>query len=374
MKDNYKEIVNFDYATRCYVGEESYNILREYTNNPYFLDPEYTPEIYREARVNIARLIGSSPEEIALISDTSLSINVIAQSLPLSIRNKIILSNTEPPENLYPWLKLEEKGFQLKILKSNKELDLDEILKNVDDKVLLMSLTHINPLTGVRNPANIIARYLKEFDVMMLLDASYSLGILDTKPNKYKIEFLVSDGDKWLCSPPCSGIAYINRKILDRLRSPLPSKYGDINPLENNFRQFIPNKTAVKMEPSEPNPLSYLILSRSIEKILDVGIENIERKILTFGGWLIDELEKIGFKVITPYDREKRGGIISFYTGEKGNLLKGFLMEKGLKTSVIGNIMRISLHYMHVEEDIYLLIDMLKEGVEKLNLFSRRSF
>ena len=373
MKDNYTHIVNFDYASRCEIKRNIYDILEEYTSKPYSLDYEYTFEIYEETKKILSQLLKATPSEIALIPDTSLSINIIAQALPVSIKNEIILPNTEPPENVYPWFELENKGFHTRIIEAPSELNLDKLLKKLGENILLMPISHVDPVSGSKRHIEIINKYLKEFDIMMLVNASYSLGVLNIQPKKIGLEFLASNGDRWLCGLPGSGIAYINKEIVDKLKSPLPSIYGDEDPYNHIFRRYKAKKKASKFEATEPNPLSYLLLSRSLREILSIGIDKIESKILTLGGWLIDELEKMKLKVITPYDRGKRGGIISFYIGENGDVLRKFLMKKGLKVSIIRDIMRISLHYKHNEEDIYMLLEGLEEGIRRLNLFPSHS-
>ena len=373
MKDNYTHIVNFDYASRCEVKKNIDSILEEYMSKPYSLDFEYIFEIYEETKKILSQLLKVTSREIALIPDTSLSINIIAQSLPVSIKNEIILPDTEPPENVYPWFELENKGFHTKIVKATPELNLDILLKKLGENILLMPLSHIDPVSGSKRQIEIINKYLKEFNIMMMINASYSLGVLNIQPEKIGLEFLVSNGDKWLCGLPGSGFVYINKEIIDKLRSPLPSIYGDVDPYNYLFRRYRTKKEASKFEATEPNPLSYLLLSRSLREILSIGIDKIENKILTLGGWLIDELEKMKLKVITPYDRRKRGGIISFYVGKDGETLRKFLIKKGLKVSVIRDVMRISLHYKHEEEDIYMLLEGLEEGIRRLNLFSSHS-
>ncbi len=373
MKDNYTHIVNFDYASRCEIGKSVLNILREYVKKNQFLDTEYTYEIYEEAKRRISQLIGAAPEEIALLPDTSLSINIVAQSLPLGVKNEILLPTSEPPENIYPWFRLEDKGFHVDIFDTSPEIDLDTLLKKLHGNILIMPLTHVDINSGFKRKMKIINKYLKEFNIMMLMNASYSIGSLNIKPREVKAEILVSNGDKWLCGLPGSGFIYIKKEIISRFNPALSSIYGDIEPYNLIFRRYRPKDDASRMQVTEPNPLSYLILSTSIKEILELGIEKIENKILTLGGWLIDELEKMRMKVITPYERNRRGGIISIYTGEDGVKLKEFLLRRGIKVSFIKDTIRISLHYRHEEEDIYLLLEGLEEGMRRLGLFPSHS-
>ncbi|MER3514527.1 MAG: aminotransferase, partial [Chloroflexota bacterium] len=67
-----------------------------------------------EARATVARLIHAAPNEIAWVQNTSIGLNLIAQSLPLQPGDNVLVCNIEFPSNVYPWLNLGRRGVEVR--------------------------------------------------------------------------------------------------------------------------------------------------------------------------------------------------------------------------------------------------------------------
>src|SRR5438132_1565699 len=88
-----------------------------------------------EARAAAARLIGASPEEIALAPNTTTGINVAARALPLNRGDIVLISDREFPANVYPWLNLDDRGVTTELVPVTAEgwPDEDRVLERLRD-------------------------------------------------------------------------------------------------------------------------------------------------------------------------------------------------------------------------------------------------
>jgi selenocysteine lyase/cysteine desulfurase len=70
----------------------------------------------QEARASAANLIGSSPEEIALIGPTSLGLSLFANGIDWRPGDEVICYLDDYPANVYPWLNLRSRGVTVRLL------------------------------------------------------------------------------------------------------------------------------------------------------------------------------------------------------------------------------------------------------------------
>ena len=70
----------------------------------------------QEARASAANLIGSSPEEIALIGPTSLGLSLFANGIEWRPGDEVICYLDDYPANVYPWLNLRSRGVTIRLL------------------------------------------------------------------------------------------------------------------------------------------------------------------------------------------------------------------------------------------------------------------
>src|SRR5216683_958665 len=80
-------------------------------------------ETYDGLRGSAARLVNGTPEEIALVKNTSEGIAMIAMGLDWRPGDKIVAFQEEFPANQYPWRRLESKGVRIDWLSATDPLD-----------------------------------------------------------------------------------------------------------------------------------------------------------------------------------------------------------------------------------------------------------
>ena len=73
-----------------------------------------------EVRVSAARLIQSSPDEIALLGPTSLGLSLVANGISWNEGDEIITYLDDYPANVYPWKFLERKGVKVVYLQPSE--------------------------------------------------------------------------------------------------------------------------------------------------------------------------------------------------------------------------------------------------------------
>jgi len=133
--------------------------------------------------------------------------------------------------------------------------------------------------------------------------------------------------------------------------------------------------TAVRFETGTPSILSYVgaaaalkfimeigvenIEKRIMDLIMEIGVENIEKRIMDLTGHLIERLRQEGFKLQTLEQPEHRSGIVNVKTENPAEKVEN-LQRKNIAVSARMNGIRVSPHFYNTEEELEKLIAELK--------------
>ncbi|MEA3145069.1 MAG: cysteine desulfurase / selenocysteine lyase, partial [Verrucomicrobiota bacterium] len=100
----------------------------------------------QEARTSAASLIGSSPDEIALIGPTSLGLSLFANGIDWKPGDEVICYLDDYPANVYPWLNLRSRGVTVRLLRPAETgaLTPDLVAEALTPKTKLVALASCN--------------------------------------------------------------------------------------------------------------------------------------------------------------------------------------------------------------------------------------
>ena len=110
-------------------------------------------ETYEALRRAAARLIGSSPREIAIVKNTSEGVAMVATGMDWKSGDRIVAFKEEFPANYLPWKQLEESG--VRIIWLSVEDPLDKV-DSACQGARLLAISFVQYLSGFRANLNAI--------------------------------------------------------------------------------------------------------------------------------------------------------------------------------------------------------------------------
>jgi selenocysteine lyase/cysteine desulfurase len=392
LRDEFKifeKCTFLDWAATSPAPLKSVQKIKEFLDSKVYLSEEDLPlqpvKMDTEAgplRQEVAKLLNASEKEIAIAgTSTSQGIQIALESINPKRGENIITSDLEDTSVGTALQKWRKKGVEVKILKNrhgdfNLE-DFQSLINNKTKVVVLSSVTYVN---GYKFDIEELSKIAHESGAYLVLDSIQQLGAIKLNTKKAKIDFIAAGGFKWLTSPFGIGILYVNEELLDVLEPPFYGYRSVVEPLsgwEDFFRD--PNNTPIidyeyvkeakKFEyGGYPPNLGIVGLTASVSLINAFGIENIEKKILKLKKILIEELEKIGARVLSPDDEKNFSAITTFNINKTLNedyKLLDLLNSNGIKVSGrgcsgVGGI-RVAIHYPNEENDIIRFIEQIKK-------------
>lgn len=311
-----------------------------------------------------AELINANIDEIALVENTSVGMNVAANVLRSDGRSKIVTTDLEYPTVVYPFLR-KSLGYKVHYVKNlDGKIRLEDIERVVDDETLAVTISQVEYANGFRLDLRPISEIVHQHGAYLIIDAIQACGAVPVDVKRDNIDFLATSCYKWLLSPLGAAYLYVKRELVERFEPPMAGwasvKQEVFNTVDFYDIWKMPYAdTASRFEIGSPSVISFIGAREAIKLLLDIGIQNIEKKILKLTDYLIDSLGDSGFKFQTPLEPQYRSGIVNFRVA-KPKETADRLAEKGIIISPRDNGIRVSPHFYNTEEEL----DRLVEGVK----------
>ena len=274
----------FDHAAVAPLPRRSGEVLREWIDRQQHQGVVGWPE--NESRLEairdqVARLINADRDEIAFINSTTHGISLIAEGLPWRAGDNVVTAADEYPSNIYPWMNLESRGVELRMVPSRHgRIWPEDLSAAMDRRTRVLAISHVEFATGFRNNLDALVALCQGCGVALFVDAIQGLGPFRINVRRTPIDFLAADGHKWLLGPEGAGLLYVRRDWIDRLR-PIGvgwhSVVGSYNAPQVEFR-LKPN--AQRWEGGSFNMPGLLCFGASLELFFEWGLDAVSRRIL----------------------------------------------------------------------------------------------
>lgn len=251
-------------------------------------------------------------------------------------------------------------------------VDPDAIRGAITPKTRMVVITHASNVLGTVQPVAEIGRLAREHNVLFLVDAAQTAGVLPIDVQEMNIDLLAFPGHKSLLGPTGTGALYVKSGV--NIRAWREGGTGGDSSSETQPREY-----PYFLEGGTPNVLGVAGLAAGIKYVQEEGMEKIHARETGLTQLLRDRLEELGgHEVFGHRDMSRRVGTLSFRSdmlpaAELGGILDqafDIAIRPGLHCApyihrAIGTFpdgtIRVSPGAFNTEEDIITLANALKE-------------
>lgn len=355
---------------------------------------ENSEKLYIDSKKKVAKIIWAKNfKEIIYTYNSTYALNLLASSIWISKQlkkwDKVLVSIVEHNANIVPWLILKEQiWIELVFINidENYNLDLEDFKNKYDEKVKVISLTHVSNVTGQIFDLEKIGK-LKREETIFIVDASQSIPHFKVDVDKINCDYLFFTWHKVMAD---SGIWILwwKKEKLEKL-TPSFGWWGSVSSVSEEWFSYLP--IPEKFESGTPNITWAVWLLKALEYIENIWwyekIEEYENKLVKY---FLEKLENFNYlstegfsplKIIWSKKLKNRVWVFSLLLDWiHSNDIADLLSEKNIATrswkhcahSYFKNInishsFRVSLYIYNNFEDIDNFFEALEEIYKKYN-------
>ncbi|MCC7054037.1 MAG: aminotransferase class V-fold PLP-dependent enzyme [Gemmatimonadaceae bacterium] len=286
---------------------------------PHTLRGEHFFAVLQRSRELVATLIGATPGEIALTTNTSHGLNLAAFALPLSAGDEILTVDREFPANVFPWIKRAERvGASIVRLPCVDDVpDVPALLDAIATRpnVKIVAVSWVSFCSGARIDLEAVGQACKARGIYFVVDAIQGLGALPLDVSRTHIDILSCGAQKWLQSPWGSAFTYVRRALVTQLEPPVVGWMSTMGSDDLfNMLTYEPAwfDDARRFEViTLPFP-DFAGMNASLALFLELGPAAIAEHIASLGDRLVafcDAHPEI--RLVTPRARDRRAGVFA---------------------------------------------------------------
>jgi L-cysteine/cystine lyase len=190
-------------------------------------------------REQLAELVGTTADRLALTDSTTDGCNIVAAGLELGPGDEVVTTDSEHPGLLLP---LHASGATVRVAEVAARPTAhaaETILSCVTPRTKLLALSHVLWTTGQSMPVGDLKR---ESGLPVLVDGAQSVGAVPVDVGD--LDFYTVSCQKWLCGPEPLGALYVREP--DALAVRIPSAFAQRS-LERDGR-FVPAEGAPRFD------------------------------------------------------------------------------------------------------------------------------
>jgi len=284
-------------------------VLEEFTRRraaPHTLPDRELFAMLADTRRKIARLIGAAAEEIALTVNTGFGISMAARALPLEPGDIVLVSDKEFPANVYPWLRLKDRGVSMELVPTTAEGWPDEarLLERLrDPRVRVLAVSLVQFSSGYLVDLDRLSAATRETGAFLVVDAIQAVGHLPVDLSRTRVDVLACGAQKWLLSPWGSGFVYVHRDLIGSL-DPAITGWLSFEGTDDLSRLTRYDDTlradARRFELMTLPYQDFAGLNASLDLLLSLGIGAIRDHVLALHRPVLDWAERSGARIVSP--------------------------------------------------------------------------
>ncbi len=289
------------------VQEKLVDAYRFANENPCYNLFEKLEVTFPEIKVRLAAIGDCDPDELALNRCTTVGMCTAILGMPLKAGDEVLLSHWDYPSMINAWKQRAARdGVVLRFVEFGLMDDDDAVVaaytRAVTPRTRAMHMTHMIHWSGRVLPVEEICAFARPRDIRTVVDAAQSFAHVPMSIREMGCDYLATSFHKWLSGPIGTGMLYVRADRIEETWPLFPiweelpgaDKFG-----MSNLGTF--------------NSAAPYALADAIDFHNRIGLTRKQGRLQYLSHYWVDRAQKIpGFRIHTPMDHPKLGGLTAF--------------------------------------------------------------
>jgi kynureninase len=306
----------------------------------------------------IGRIVGAPPGSTVMHQNVAIAEAIVLSCFrPVSqSRNRIVYERENFPSVRY----LYQAQPDLEVVVCEDE---QEIVEQIDERTLLVPISHVLFKSGEIQDVAPIVRRAHEVGAYVVLDCYQSAGIVPLDVTDLRVDFAVGGSVKWLCGGPGNGWLYVRPDLAESLEPTAIGWQAHARPFA--FEEELTYTTgAARFLTGTPNVPAHYAGTAGYELVEEIGVARIRENSLRQTRLLMELADEAGFEVVSPREPERRGGTVTIRVPEfpavhaeleERRILCDFRPDAGI---------RLGPHYFNTDDELRFAVEQIGDVLE----------
>ncbi len=342
---------------------------------------DQTTEQQQRAYVAAAEMVNCKANQIAIVENATVAWCHAFYGIAETFKpgDRILTAMAEYGSNYISYLQIaKRKGIVIDAVPNDEsgQLSLDALENMIDDRVKLITITHVPTNGGLVNPAVGIGKIARAAGIPYLLDACQSVGQMPVDVEEIGCDMLTVTGRKYLRGPRGTGFLYMGPAMLDRFE-PLTLDNHSATWTATDAYEIKPD--ALRFENWENYIAGKIGLAAALDYALAWGVDNTHARLMGLATSFRAQLSARKGVVVRDIGAETCGIVTFTVDGIEPAQIKQEMASRAINVTHstrfssrldmedrdLDGVVRASVHYYNTEGEIDQFMIALDEIISK---------
>ncbi len=305
-----------------------------------------------QSRAAVASQLGVTPDEIAIVRNTSEANNVINNGVPIRAGDEVVVWDQNHPTNNVAW-DVRAARFGIKVTRvavpphpASAQALADPFLAALTDRTRVLAITHVSNVSGIRLPVAQLVEAAHARGIHVHVDGAQSWGALHVDLRSLGCDSYTASAHKWFMGPKEAGLLYVKESRIPEIWPNIvaPGWGDDADPDVKGARKF------ESLGQRDDACLAAVATAAAFHD--EIGPAEVAARVRDLATQLKDGLAAHGMSLVTPRDPDLSGGVcIAAVTGNRAEGLRRLYEEHGIAGAATGGL-RLCPHVYNTRDHV----------------------
>ncbi|MEM7803208.1 MAG: aminotransferase class V-fold PLP-dependent enzyme, partial [Chloroflexota bacterium] len=173
---------------------------------------------YRAGRFLAAQLVEGSADRVSYIQNSADGLSIVINGIDWQEGDNLIIPAKAFPTNYHPWMKLKQRGVEVRLIElHNGCLTPDALKPLIDERTRLVSISQVQFFNGFRVDLASFSEICHAHDALLVVDGTQAVGGMTLDMWSSGTDVLIVSAHKWILGPWGIGFMVFSDRAFEAL-------------------------------------------------------------------------------------------------------------------------------------------------------------